>query len=89
MGKRITELNPGQGLCANLVTALLVLFASRLGVPVSTTHVSCGSIFGIGIVEKNARWKTITAVLATWLTTLPLAAVVGATLFWILSGSMG
>lgn len=86
MGKRITDLNPGQGLCANLVTALLVLFASRLGVPVSTTHVSCGAIFGIGVVEKNARWKTITAVLATWLTTLPLAALSGAVIYWLLAG---
>jgi PiT family inorganic phosphate transporter len=85
MGKRITDLNPGQGLCANLVTALLVLFASRLGVPVSTTHVSCGAIFGIGVVERNAHWKTITAVLATWLTTLPLAALVGAALSRLLA----
>ncbi len=85
MGKRITTLNSGQGLCANLVTALLVLFASRLGVPVSTTHVSCGAIFGIGVVERNAQWKTITAVLATWITTLPLAALVGAMLYGVLS----
>lgn len=87
MGRRITDLNPGQGLCANLVTALLVLFASRLGVPVSTTHVSCGAIFGIGMVERNARWKTIAAVSATWLTTLPLAALVGAMLYGLLNGS--
>lgn len=86
MGRRITDLNPGQGLCANLVTASLVLFASRLGVPVSTTHVSCGSIFGIGIVEKSARWKTVAAVVATWITTLPLAAVVGAALYWLVAG---
>lgn len=86
MGRRITDLNPGQGLCANLVTASLVLFASRLGVPVSTTHVSCGSIFGIGMVERNARWKTIAAVVATWITTLPLAAVVGAALYWLVVG---
>lgn len=83
MSTRITDLNPGQGLCANLVTAGLVLFASRLGVPVSTTHVSCGAIFGIGLVQRQARWKTIAAVVATWATTLPLAAVLGVCLYHV------
>lgn len=80
MSHRITDLNPGQGLCANLVTAALVLFASRLGVPVSTTHVSCGAIFGIGLTQRQARWRTVTAVAGTWVATLPLAAVVAASL---------
>lgn len=83
MSKRITNLNPGQGLCANLVTAALVLVASRIGVPVSTTHVSCGSIFGIALVQRRAQWRTIAALSATWVTTLPLAAVLGATLYRI------
>ena len=81
MSRRITNLNPGQGLCANLVTAALVLGASRIGVPVSTTHVACGAIFGIGLAERSGRWGTIAAVLATWLTTLPLAALIGAGLY--------
>lgn len=83
MSKEITQMNPGQGLCANLVTAGLVLFASRLGVPVSTTHVSCGSIFGIGLVLGNTQWRTVAVVGATWITTLPLGAALGASLYWI------
>ncbi|MBI2431410.1 MAG: inorganic phosphate transporter [Candidatus Hydrogenedentes bacterium] len=59
----------------------LVLFASRLGLPVSTAHVSCGAICGIGIVQRQVHWKTIAAVAATWATTLPLAAVLGASLY--------
>ena len=47
MSNKITKLNHGQGFTANLVTGFLVIFASRFGVPVSTTHVSVGSIFGI------------------------------------------
>lgn len=77
MSKRITDLNPGQGLTANLVTAGLVLGASSVGVPVSTTHVSCGSIFGIGMATSNGRWDTIRQILATWVTTLPLALALG------------
>ncbi len=85
MSKRITDLNPGQGLTGNLVTAALVLGASRLGVPVSTTHVSCGAIFGIGMVSRTARWKTIAQILATWMTTLPMGAAVGAAIYWTLT----
>ncbi len=85
MSKRITNLNPGQGLTGNLITAALVLGASRLGVPVSTTHVSCGAIFGIGIVSRSARWKTIAKILATWLTTLPLGALLSATIYWTIT----
>ncbi len=83
MSKRITDLNPGQGLTANLVTALLVLFASPLGLPVSTTHVSCGSIFGIGLVNRTLQWKTVAQILMAWVTTLPLAAIISGLLFWI------
>lgn len=85
MSKRITELNPGQGLTGSLVTAFLVLIASRLGVPVSTTHVSCGSLFGIGIVSGTARWRTIGQILLTWVTTLPMGAFLGAGTYWLMS----
>ena len=85
MSNDITDLNSGQGLTANLVTAGLVLGASRLGVPVSTTHVSCGAIFGIGWSQRNARWSTISKILATWLTTLPLGAVLGALVYRLLT----
>ena len=85
MSKRITELNTGQGFTANLTTAVLVLFASNLGVPVSTTHVSCGSIFGIGITNRTCRWRTVSEILATWITTLPVAAVLSGLLYLLIS----
>jgi inorganic phosphate transporter, PiT family len=84
MSKRITDLSPGQGFTANITTAVLVLFASRLGVPVSTTHVSCGSIFGIGAANRSGRWETILKILMTWITTLPVAAVVSGILYLLL-----
>jgi inorganic phosphate transporter, PiT family len=79
MSHRVTDMNPGQGLVGNLVTAGLVILASRLGMPVSTTHVSLGAIFGIGAVTGQARWKVIGTILLAWVTTLPLAALLGAT----------
>jgi PiT family inorganic phosphate transporter len=84
MSHRITSLNAGQGLTANLVTALLVLGASRLGLPVSTTHVSCGSILGIGLVNGQRDWNRISQIALAWLTTLPLAALLGAIVFLML-----
>lgn len=84
MSKRITELNPGQGFTANLTTAALVLFASNLGVPVSTTHVSCGAIFGIGAVNRSSQWQTISKILLTWITTLPVAAVISGIVYGLI-----
>jgi PiT family inorganic phosphate transporter len=78
MAHRITPMNPGQGFAANLVTAGLVLGASRFGMPVSTTHVSCGSLFGIGAATGQARWKTIGGVLLAWGVTLPVSALLAA-----------
>ncbi len=85
MSRRITDLNPGQGLTANLATAGLVLGASRLGLPVSTTHVSCGTIFGIGMVSRGARWRTIGQILLTWVTTLPMGLLLGVGIYLLLS----
>lgn len=78
MSNKITPMNPGQGFTANLITSGLVLAASPLGLPLSTTHVSCGALFGIGAVTRQARWKTIAGILLAWIVTLPLAAALGA-----------
>src|SRR5262249_30716121 len=86
MSKKITAMNPGQGFTANLVTAVLVTSASRLGLPVSTTHVSCGSLFGIGVVNRKAQVKTILGILLAWVTTLPVAAALAAGTYLVARG---
>lgn len=85
MSKRITTMNHGQGFTANLITALLVIFASRAGLPVSTTHVACSSLFGIGLVSGKARLNVITNILLSWVITLPLAAILSGTIFYLVS----
>ena len=85
MGEKVTEMNPGQAFTANLVTGLLVFVASRFGVPVSTTHVSCGSIFGIGISKKNIDLKVLSHIILAWITTLPLGFIFGLILILILN----
>ena len=84
MAKKITPLNAGQGFIASLTTAGLVIAASRFGLPVSTTHVATGGIFGIGTVTGQARGKMVLAILTAWVTTLPLGAALGAVSFMAL-----
>lgn len=84
MSQRIVPMNHGQGFTANLMTSFLVIFASRWGLPVSTTHVSCGALFGIGLVNGKARWKTIGGIVSAWVLTLPMAAVLAGMLYWVM-----
>jgi PiT family inorganic phosphate transporter len=84
MSKRITTMNHGQGFTANLVTGLIVIGASGFSLPVSTTHVSCGSLFGIGAATGQAHKKTIATILLAWFVTLPVAAALAGVSFWIL-----
>lgn len=81
MSERITAMNRGQGFTTNLVTAALVTLASQWGLPVSTTHVSCGSLFGLGTVNRSARWGVIRNIVLLWLVTLPLAALCAAAIY--------
>ena len=84
LSHKVTAMNPGQGFSANLVTAFLVIIASRLGMPVSTTHVSVGSLFGIGVLSGSANKRVIVSIVSSWVGTLPLAAVLAAILCWAL-----
>jgi PiT family inorganic phosphate transporter len=81
---RITPMRNGQGLAANLATSLLVIGASRLGLPVSTTHVSTGGIFGIGAAAGTLQRRATGEILGAWVGTLPVAAGLGALLAWSL-----
>ncbi len=84
MSQKITRLNHGQGFTSNLVTALLVIFASRLGLPVSTTHVSVGSLFGIGLVTRQVDLRVIVNIVLSWILTLPVAAILAWGSYWLL-----
>jgi len=83
MSKKITPMNTGQGFTANLITGLLVTTASVHGLPVSTTHVSIGSIFGIGTVTKKSDTKMIGKIILSWVLTLPIAAAISALIYII------
>jgi len=85
ISRQITPLNHGQGFTANLVTGILVIFASRMGVPVSTTHVSIGALFGIGISTGKINKAQLTQIVFSWVLTLPVAALLSGFIFFILT----
>jgi PiT family inorganic phosphate transporter len=85
MARDVTAMDVEQGFSANVVTSVLVIGASAFGVPVSTTHVSVGALFGIGATTDQAQWKTIGAIAVAWVVTIPAAAILGAALAWAMS----
>jgi PiT family inorganic phosphate transporter len=87
MSHKITTISHGQGLSANLTTAFLVICASKFGLPVSTTHVSVGALFGIGLTTKSANGRMIASILLSWLLTLPCAALCAAGAYALLQTS--
>ena len=83
MSNDITDMNSGQAFSANLATGLVVISASLFGLPVSTTHVSVGSIFGVGSMTKRVDMRVVTGILLSWLVTLPLAASIAGLTIWL------
>jgi PiT family inorganic phosphate transporter len=79
LARKVTRMSPAEGFCANLVTTLLVGLACLAALPVSTTHVSSGSIVGIGLHRgiASVRWETVRDMLLAWVITLPAAALAG------------
>lgn len=82
LGKKVTAMNPGQGFAASLSTACLVTTASFHSLPVSTTHVSVGSLLGIGITTRQAHWRKVGEILLAWITTVPCGALLAAISYW-------
>lgn len=84
VGENIISLVPSTGFCAELATASTILLASRLGLPVSTSHTLVGSIVGIGLWQNrnSVDWSTIRSIILAWVVTLPAAAILGAVIFW-------
>ena len=84
LSEDVTDITPVEGTGANLVTAALVTLASPLGLAVSTTHISVGSILGIGLAQRNrTNWSKVREILYSWLFTLPVGALLGSAVFWL------
>ena len=86
VGENIITLVPSTGFCAEIATASTILIASRIGLPVSTSHALVGSVIGIGLISSNqkVRWSTMKSVVLAWVVTLPVAAILSAVIFSLL-----
>ncbi len=80
LAEKITPMNDWEGLIANVVTTLLVAPGAMLGLPMSTTHVSTGSIMGVGL-HRRMNWRTVREMTLAWVVTLPVAGLLGALLY--------
>lgn len=78
IGINLTKMHPASGFSAELSAASIVIIASILGLPVSSTHILIGSILGIGIVNKQANWALMKPIGLAWIITLPAACVISA-----------
>ncbi|MBW4571303.1 MAG: inorganic phosphate transporter [Tolypothrix carrinoi HA7290-LM1] len=87
IGESIISLQPSSGFCAELATATTILLASRLGLPVSTSHALVGGVVGIGLVQnlKSIQFQTLQGIAAAWLITVPLSAALSAAIFTLLN----
>ncbi|MBD2693162.1 inorganic phosphate transporter [Anabaena catenula] len=86
IGENIISLQPSSGFCAELATATTILLASRLGLPVSTSHALVGGVVGIGLVQnlKSIKFQTLQGIAAAWIITVPISAILSAAIFSII-----
>lgn len=88
IGKNITELTPSRGFCAELAAAGTVVMASRLGLPVSTTHIIVGSVMGVGLARGIAAidLRVVAKIITSWIVTLPIGAALASLFFFFFKG---
>jgi PiT family inorganic phosphate transporter len=86
VGSKITELTPTRGFAAELGAAITILFASKLGLPISTTHALVGAVLGVGMVRglRAINLQTLREIVISWLVTIPLCAGLSVAMFYLL-----
>lgn len=86
VGKKITELTPSRGFAAGFAAAITIVLASKLGLPISTTHVIVGAVLGVGFARGIGaiNLNTIRDIVVSWVVTVPAGAVLSAIFFYSL-----
>ena len=88
VGKKITELTPSRGFAAQLAAASTIVLASRLGIPISTTHTLVGAVLGVGLARGITALdlRVVGNILASWIATLPIAAALSVFFYFFFKG---
>lgn len=84
IGKKITELTPSRGFCAEFSAAATILLASKLGLPISTTHSLVGAVLGVGLARgiQALNLKTLKDIVLSWIATIPICAILSILVFY-------
>ena len=86
MGLKVVELRPIDGFAAETAAATVIEVASRLGIPVSTTHVISSSILGVGATRRASavRWGIAGRIVSAWVVTIPICVSLGWGIYHVL-----
>ena len=85
VGTNLAKMHPASGFSAELAAAAVVMGASTMGLPVSSTHTLVGAVLGIGIVNRDTNWALMKPIGLAWVITLPAAASMSAISYLLLS----
>jgi phosphate/sulfate permease len=87
IGDKITKLTPSRAFVAQLGTAFITLTASVLGLPLSTTHIIVGAVYGISIVDmtsfRDLQWKMLLGIVLSWVITIPASSIMSLLVFML------
>ena len=91
LGARFYHIRPVDSFNTQLASAGVILGASLLGGPVSTTQVVSSTILGVGAAERvnKVRWGVVGEIAIAWLLTIPATGLIGAGLYWTMSHIWG
>ena len=91
IGKKITELTPTRGFAAEFSTAVTIVLASKLGLPISTTHTLVGGVLGVGLARgiSALNLRVVTNIVVSWIITIPAGAIGAIVVYYILKTIFG
>ena len=91
MGYKITKLRPVHGFAAETAGAATIIGASMVGIPVSTTHIICSSIMGVGTTmgASTVKWGVARSIVIAWILTIPVSALIGFVSFAVIRVFIG
>ncbi len=81
VGHNLTAMHPASGFAAELAAAGVVMLATIMGLPVSSTHILIGAVLGIGLVNHQTNWTLMKPIGLAWIITLPAAGAISAVSF--------
>jgi inorganic phosphate transporter, PiT family len=84
LGQRVFSMDPASGFAAQVTAGVTIYTATKLGYPLSTTHVISGSVLGAGATKRLSavRWGVAGNIVTAWILTIPAAGIVAAALYW-------